>query len=381
MTLLLFCICSGQVSSSNNDNYFELTGRLLGRDTGFIILWYPDTSGTYVRDTSYLENGSFKFNGMVKEPSFAHLIGSVKNGNYSSFFLEAGNQSIVLEEDYFDKVQMKGSKTQRLNDSLQNELSKISAQKNALERRLSKLDSTFKIQKNDGNDKVDGQKIKALSLKINQLYNETINKRLNFIKSHPNSYVSVTELSGLLVANHIPVKLIRPLYEGLSTEVKNSRAGLYCLKEIEIRSKLTAGNYLSNFQTNDVNNNSISLNDFRNKYVLLDFWASWCAPCRDAIPHLRQVYNQYHSKGFEIIAVSLDQDKTQWKKAIQEDNTNNWIQVLKVGEMESIFKPIQAIPQQILLNKTGKIIWSSLDNNTNIWTDVLENQLKVTSGG
>jgi len=357
-----------------------LTGRLHGRDTGHIVLWYPDTSGTYIRDTCYLENGNFKFKGMVKEPSFAHLIGSDKNGNYSNFFLEAGNQSVVLEEDHFNKAQMTGSKTQSLNDSLQNEIIKITTQIEDLEHQKIKLDSALKNQGNKNYDNATEPKLKALNAKIGELNTKTINTRLNFIKSHPNSYVSVTELSGLLIVNRYPVHLIRPLYEALSTEVKNSRAGLYCLKEIEIRSKLTAGNHLSNFQTNDVRNEPISLNDFRNKYVLLDFWASWCAPCREAIPHLKQVYKQYHSKGLEIIAVSLDQDKTQWKKAIQADSTNNWTQVLKVGEMESVFKPIQAIPQQILLDQTGKIIWSSLDNNTNTWTQVIESQLKLTSG-
>jgi len=381
-TILIVClsfICSGQVNSSNKSNFFELTGKLLGRDTGYIVLWYPDTSGTYVRDTSYLENGNFKFKGMVKEPSFAHLIGSHKDGNYSNFFLEAGNQSVVLEEDHFDKAQMTGSKTQKLNDSLQNEITKITTQIEDLEHQKIKLDSALKNQGNKNDDSAAEPKLKSLNTKISELNSKIINTRLKFIKSHPNSYVSVTELSGLLIVNRYPVHLIRPLYEGLSTEVKNGRAGLYCLKEIEMRSKLTAGNYLQNFQTNDIRNKSISLSDFRNKYVLLDFWASWCVPCREAIPHLKQVYNHYHAKGFEIIAVSLDQHKTQWKKAIQTDSTNNWTQVLKVGDMESIFKPILAIPQEILLNQTGKIIWSSLDNNTNTWTEVLESHLKVAS--
>jgi thiol-disulfide isomerase/thioredoxin len=379
LTLCLFYICSGQVKSLNKSNFFELKGKLIGRDTGYIVLWFPDTSGIYVRDTSYLQNGDFKFQGKVKEPSFAHLIGSDKSGNFSNFFLEAGNQSVVIEENHFDKMQMKGSKTQELNDSLQNELHQISAQTSDLEKQKATLDSALKNQKNY--NQRGEQTIKELGTRINELYDEAINKRLNFIKSHPGSYVSVTELSGLLIVNRYPVNLIKPLYEALSTRVKNSRAGLYCLKEIGIRSKLTTGNYLSNFQADDIKNRHISLNDFRDKYVLIDFWASWCAPCREATPHLKKVYNQYHSKGFEIIAVSLDRDKDQWKKAIQKDSTSNWVQILRRGEMESIFKPIQAIPQEILLDQTGKIIWSSLDNNTSTWTETLANQLKFNQDG
>ena len=379
LSLCLFYICSGQVNSSNKSNLFELTGELLGRDTGHIVLLYPDTSGTYVRDTSFLKNGNFKFQGRVKEPSFAHLIGSNKDGNYSNFFLEAGNQSVVIEENHFDKALMKGSKTQEANDSLQNEINKVSTQISDLEDQKGNLDSAIQRQKTSVNNKKGEQKLKELDTKINKLNDEIINIRLNFIKSHPDSYVSVTELSGLLIVHLYPVNLIWPLYEALSKDVKNSKAGLYCLKEIEARSKLTTGNYLSNFHMNDIKNEHFSLSDFRGKYVLIDFWASWCGPCREAIPHLKEVYNKYHSKGFEIIAVSLDHNKDQWKKAIQVDSISNWVQVLRSGEMESIFKPILAIPQEILLDQKGKIIWSSLDNNTNTWTETLTNKLKLIS--
>jgi thiol-disulfide isomerase/thioredoxin len=379
LTLFHFCICSGQLSNTNKDNLFELTGKLLGRDTGYIVLLYPDTSGVYVRDTCNLENGNFEFQGMIEEPSFAHLIGSKKIGNYSNFFLEAGSQNIVLEENHFDKIQMKGSKTQESNDSLQNDLNKNSEQINILENQKNKWDSVYKNQ-NKNYSNAQKQKLQELSVKLNKLHNKTVNIYINFIKSHPDSYVSVTELTGLLVVHRYPVNLVIPLFQALNPQIKNSRAGLYCLKEIASRSKLTSGNYLLNFHTTDVENKHISLSDFRDKYVLLDFWASWCIPCREAIPHLKQIYKQYHSSGFEIIAVSLDHNKDQWRKAIQTDSIGNWVQVLKSGELEFIFKPIQVIPQQILLDKTGKIIWSSLDDNTSTWKEILEYQLKLKSG-
>lgn len=377
-TLFLFVICSGQTDSSSENRPFVLTGKLRGRDTRYIVLLYPNTQRIWVRDTSYLENGNFKFEGAVKEPSFAHLIGSDKDGNYSNFFLEAGPQHVELEENNFDHAIMQGSKTQELYDSLQKEINKISARVVELQKQKSALDSASKRKKSSGHAKEQEQIIKALDTKIDSLFEEQINLRVNFIKQHPDSYVSVTELSGLIVNWSYPVKLAKPLYEALNAKVKDSKAGEYCLQEIVNRSRLMAGSYLPAFQTKDVNDKLVALSDFRNKYVLLDFWASWCVPCRKAIPELKEAYAKYHSKGLEIIAISSDRDINQWKKAIQVDRTDGWVQLRKSGEMEAIFKPIPTIPQQILLDPQGKIIWSGLDDNTNTWMEALEDQLTST---
>lgn len=337
---------------------------------------YPNTQRIWVRDTSYLKNGNFKFEGAVEGPSFAHLIGSDRDGNYSNFFLEAGPQQVELGENNFDHAQMRGSKTQDLYDSLQKEIDRVSARITELQKQRSALDSASKRQKNSGYKKEQEQKAKALDTKIKALFEEKINLSVNFIKQHPDSYVSVTELSGLLVNQSYPVKLAKPLYELLSAKVKNSRAGMYCQQEIVTRSSLLASDYFPAFQTRDVNDKPVALSDFRNRYVLLDFWASWCVPCRKAIPALKQAYAKYHSKGLEIIAISSDKNIDQWKKAIRVDRTGNWVQLRSSGEMEAIFKPIQTIPQQILLDRQGKIIWSGLDDNTDTWMKALEDHLK-----
>lgn len=377
--IIVISISSYAQLNTQSAKTFQLTGILLDRDTGQIVLWYPDTSGRYIKDTAYLSNGGFQFKGYIVEPSFAHLIGSDRNGNYGDFFLEGGNQTIMLKENNFDQLQMKGSESQRLYDSLNNELNKVKNKIDGIDSITNVLDSVSKHMTDVNLKKSKENLLTEFSVQRQGLTNSIRAIQINFIKQYPDSYVSVTVLSGLLIVTRHPVLAVQSLYASLSSKLKSSRAGLYCLSEIKKRAKLTSGNILSNFQANTFKGETIALDRFTNKYVLLDFWASWCVPCRKEIPELKKAYTQYRHKGLEIIAISSDDDQNNWKKAIQTDRTDSWVHVLKNKELALLFEPIQAIPQKILLDKSHKIIWSSLDDNTNSWQDVLADQVKTDS--
>ena len=104
-----------------------------------------------------------------------------------------------------------------------------------------------------------------------------------------------------------------------------------------------------------VKGDKINLASLKGKIVLVDFWASWCGPCRRAVPDLKNVYSKYQSKGFEIYGISLDDDKNNWKRAIKEDSTT-WMHVIDAtGNIAFIWK-VMYIPNTFLLDKTGKII-------------------------
>jgi len=126
----------------------------------------------------------------------------------------------------------------------------------------------------------------------------------------------------------------------------------------------------------DLNGKSISLYSLRGKYVLVDFWASWCGPCRYENPNLVKLYNEYKDKGLEIYGVSLDQDKDSWHRAIQKDGIT-WIQVSDLNQWNSIVVPLyqlEGIPASFLLDKEGKIIASYLRGPD------LENKVKQLLG-
>jgi len=113
----------------------------------------------------------------------------------------------------------------------------------------------------------------------------------------------------------------------------------------------------------DPQGDTIRLSSTRGKVVLLDFWASWCNPCRKENPNLVKVYDTYHNKGFEIFQVSLDKTKDAWLEGIQKDNLEKWIHVSDIKYWNSIVVPlykIEAIPSNYLLDKEGRIIASNL---------------------
>ena len=112
----------------------------------------------------------------------------------------------------------------------------------------------------------------------------------------------------------------------------------------------------------DINGKPVSLSNFKGKYVLVDFWASWCGPCRQENPNVVAAYNQFKNKNFTILGVSLDEDKAAWKKAIANDNLD-WTHISDLKQWESAAVPaygIEGIPFNVLLDPTGKIIASSL---------------------
>ncbi|MEO7313389.1 MAG: TlpA disulfide reductase family protein, partial [Chitinophagaceae bacterium] len=127
-----------------------------------------------------------------------------------------------------------------------------------------------------------------------------------------------------------------------------------------------------NFTQNDTNGKPISLSSFKGKYLLIDFWASWCAPCRAENPNVVKAYNAYKTKGFEILGISLDDNKADWLAAIKKDNLT-WIQVSDLkGWQNRVAEQygVQSIPTNFLLDKDGNII------ATNLRGESLENKLQ-----
>lgn len=211
---------------------FTLNGRLKGRDTGIIVLWHPDITDTYIKDTVRIKEGKFQFQGLIKEPSYVHLIGSKAKGNYASFYLEPGIQTIYLEENKFEDFILKGSLTQKQADTLKtivngifekyrdwlNESDKI------LEQYSRAADSLTKL-------KLD-KELKRLNKRNAIVYDSARKETIAFIRNHPDSYVSASYLDSYLSNLQITSDSTQFLFSRFSDRIKNSLSGRAIQEEL-----------------------------------------------------------------------------------------------------------------------------------------------------
>lgn len=181
-----------------------------------------------------------------------------------------------------------------------------------------------------------------------------------FVKKHPNSLVSIHSINYLLI--DIDYEDVAHLYAGLSPGVQASKGGVFIRQYVAQRRSTEIGKDALSFKQADALGQLIALSDFKGKYVLLDFWASWCIPCRQENPKVLEAYNKYNKKGLEILGISLDDKRTDWLKAIADDALP-WKQVsdLKGWNNEvSVLYSVYSIPQNFLIDPQGKIIAKDL---------------------
>ncbi|MBC7936324.1 MAG: AhpC/TSA family protein [Rhizobacter sp.] len=309
---------------------------------GYIYLSYQ-SGGAWKRDSSTIKNGQAIFKGVVDAPVLGRLI---YNKTIKEVFIEPAAMTFTVNKNDFSKGTITGSKTRKELDILNTTIQKIE------ERWKIVMDTLTAVNKRSN---ATFQELKGWVLVPYFIEMEAAN--LDFFSKYPTSYVTAYRLQ--IVMRDLKTELVERLFNRFTTPVKASIYGKYVKAELDKRKAVDVGSVAPVFSKPDINGKQCALVNFRGSYVLLDFWGSWCVPCRKGNPHLIALYEKYKNAGFEIIGIAAD-DKTPdaWRKAVQDDKLP-WLQVLKGEGVDMNIGAaynIMYYPTKILVDKQGKII-------------------------
>ena len=358
--ILLLYVATYQIgiAQKKSADQFVLQGKILNQDEGLVYLSYINKDGERVRDSVGLRNGLFEFKGAIKEPTIASFMGRVQSRsmddpNYTTVFLEPSTMKLTAKAGQLKSAKMEGSKTQSEYEIIQSKLEKISARWQVVMDTLSAANKRSNFEY---------QELRSWVLK--PYFAEVKELNLDFFDKYPASYATAYRLRFML--RELTTDSIKLFYDRFPEKLKSSEYGKSIIAELEKRKVGVIGSMANNFTASDINDNKISLSDFKGKYVLLDFWASWCLPCRKLNPHLKELYARYKDQGFEVIGVSDDdRNPNAWRKAVADDALP-WRHVLRGFKMidgkPDLSKDISAgfnissLPTHVLIDPSGKII-------------------------
>jgi len=310
---------------------FVLTGKISAFPDKYIYLAHT-ANGAAVEDSCLVKEGVFTFRLKLSEPQLLFL--HSKNRRLQKvFYAENVPMKVSGDAGAPDKIVFTGSKAQ-------DEFAGLEDKVNIHRQKVLAL----------------WQQADSLKNEADKLYKYESEIRKQFILAHPNSVVSLQEL--LNWTNDANYKEAKIIFAGLDPALQKTAKG----KEIEVRlanlDKVAIGNAATDFTQKDINGSAVSLSSYKGNYVLLEFWASWCGPCRAENPNLRAAYQKYKDKGFNILAVSLDDDSGKWKKAVEKDNLP-WAQISDLkgwNNIAAIQYGVRAIPANFLIDPQGKIV-------------------------
>ena len=338
------------LAGCKNENTYTISGTWEDADGKVVYLKKQISEKDFqVVDSAVVQNGAFKMTGLIEQIDKRILV------------LDKQEKSILLDNvpitvkatwatdengEKLDSyaVELKGSPEQ---DVLQE------GQQLFLTKALMSLGSMFAMV----NVKDDSVKLDSV-YKATEMLKKAIDDQIKHFIDSCNNRMAITYIISESAATEYPFEDIEHFYNNLTQEVKASYPGQLLAKKIETLKDINVGGFAPDIDLTAPDGKQIKLSSLRGKYVLLDFWASWCGPCLAEVPNVKAIYDEYKDKGFEIYGVSLDEDKAAWENAI-EKHSLNWVHVSSLKGWECPVAKrynVTGIPRMYLLDKEGRII-------------------------
>jgi len=347
--IVLLAACKTNDANNLEGGTVKLKGTIKGMDTGWLEMLVPSRDNQKV-DSIKIVKAAFEYKLDVKSPDLLVVRVAGTQGGELAFWADPGTVTITANKDSLWTSKIEAGPTQVLYKEVEVKVKAIMEKGQAL------YPSYMAAQQSQNMEEM-----KRIEAQLVAMQEESKTFAVDFAKKHKGSVLSAY-LGLVYLGQPGGETAMKNLYDSLAPGVQKTFFGKKMNEMVSASAATSVGSVAPEFIMNDVNDKPVSLSSFKGQVVLIDFWASWCAPCREENPNVVKAYETYKAKGFTILGVSLDQEKAAWLEAITKDKLA-WTQVSDLKYWDNaaakLYK-VQSIPANFLLDKEGRIIGRDL---------------------
>jgi peroxiredoxin len=355
--LLLLFVLATVLFSCNQSGKYVLHGTVKGLPDGKKITLERQQESLGIPmtvDTTTIKDGKFTFEGKITEPAVYQVaIDSVRGRSF--IILEDGEITLEINKDSLQLNKMSGTYNNE-------QLAEFNASGIKIQKKIQAFQMANREKMELAMKTKDTVTINQLRKGFKQIRDEVSVNAENYIKTHPKSFIAALLLESFIGAPSLDIKDAQAYFDNLDPDLKKTKVGKHIEKKIAELKTVSVGRRAPNFSAPDVNGKKTALNESLGRITIIDFWASWCGPCRAESPNMVALYNEFHAKGLNIIGVSLDKTADKWKEAIAKDGLV-WTQVSNLKYWDDPIAAqygVKSIPATYILNQYGVVVAKDL---------------------